>query len=366
MRPLVVVWLGLVACGEQAIEMTLRLPEDDAHWDTSCVQTIEVYTAGANYPQQSDDFLGQTLDLSDTPAPTYAALKQAVRGKFEVAIPDSGLSAVEMYGWNGQSGFVSPSTVPDLIFYARVPYTGQDTVSIDLVANLDCRLSPVAVRPIDLISLVTTRSCTAAAVPDADGYATLGTLSPGLYKPYLFWWGGSRGAPLTDGVARFDAPTDVGPQTCLEVTGYSATAFSSSCVTSNRACAQPGEIEAVLIDDTYARNSLDAQIQTTLRGGVVGAVLDAAHNPIAGATVTIPPDRGRVVFVNVDVPGKRLVPVAGEATTASGMFILYSNDLVDAQVTATVGGAPKTKTVRVGAQRTADSFKMPAGVIVTL
>ncbi|MBA2538172.1 MAG: hypothetical protein H0V17_00930 [Deltaproteobacteria bacterium] len=358
----VCVVVGLLAgCGESALTMTLEVPEDDERWDTSCVQTIEVFTTGAGYPDQANDYIGQTLDLSDSRADTYQAIKGAVRGEFDVAIPDSGLSSVEMYGWNGLSGFFNADLFPELIFYARVPYTGQDPINIELFANLDCSLSPVIVRPIDLIQLVTTKNCTTAAITDATAFTSLGTLSPGLFKPYLFGWGGIHGAAVANGLSSFQAATQVGPASCLAVYGSTMTSTTGGCVTATKACATGSEIEAVLVDDTYAANSLDDELQETLRGGVIGAVLDGTKTGITGATVDVG-ELGQVVYVNLDTAGKRLVPTGGTATSASGMFILYSNDLVDAVVTAN----GQTKTVTVGAQRTFnDGTKAPAGVVVT-
>lgn len=358
-RPVLLGALVLAACGEKSIDMTLQVPDNAETWDTSCVQTIEVYTTGPNYPDQADDYIGQTLDISDKRAATYAELKETLRGEFDVAIPDSGLGAIEMYGWNGLSGFFNGSTFPELIFYARVPYAGEDSIDIELVANLDCKLAPVTVRPIDLISLVTTKSCATAAITDATGYASLGTLSPALYKPYLFGWPSFRGAPVTSGVSSFMSATTAGPQSCLAVYGYSDTAETGGCVTNTRACSTGGEIEAWLVDLTYAQNSFDNEIQQDLRGGVVGAVLDSTKTGIPNATVTV--DNGMVVYVNLDVPAKRLVPTGGSATSASGMFILYSNDLTEATVTAN----GQTKTVTIGAQRTYnDGTKAPAGVVI--
>jgi hypothetical protein len=364
MRP-VLGLLAVAACGESAIEMTLRLPEDDDRWDTSCVQTIEVFTAGANYPDQVNDYIGQTLDISDKRAPTYEDVRARVRGQFDVAIPESGLSAVEMYGWNGLSGFFPNGTFPDLVFYSRVPYVGQDIVTIELVPNMDCKLSTVAVRPIDLVTLVSTRSCAMAAITDdQQGFASIGTLSPGLYKPYLFGWGGTNGAVVTGGVATFQASTKAGPESCLAVYSATLTGTTGQCITPSKACAQGNEIEAVLIDDAYAL-SLDSTIQEEFRGGVIGAVVDPAKAPIAGATVEVPPGMGRVVYVDLQTASKRLVPTTGTSTSASGMFIVYSNDLVPVTVAATVNGTRTAKTVTVGAQRTLnDGTKLPAGVVV--
>jgi len=363
----IVVAVVAAGCGDKVIDMSLQLPDDRDRWDTSCVLTIEVFTEGLNYPDQSDDYIGQTLDTSDKPPKTYDDVLRAVAGRFDVQIPDTGLSGVEMYGWAGASGFFSESTFPDLVFYSRVLYDGQDTVTIPLVPNMDCRTSNVTVRPIDLIRLVTTHDCTQAAISNDElGYTSLGTLSPGLYKDYLFGWGGQHGAAVANGVAVFSSPTTVGPASCLAVYGGTNTATTGGCVTATKACAMGAEVEAVLVDDGYAQNSLDPTIQEDLRGGVIGAVLDATHAPIAGARVAIPADGGKLVYVDLDTTTRRLIPTTGSTTTASGMFILYSNDLVDAQVTATVAGAPVTKTVRVGAQRNYnDGTKAPAGVIVT-
>jgi hypothetical protein len=355
----------VAACGDAAIEMTLKLPDDNDRWDTSCVQTIEVYTAGLNYPDVSNDYIGQTLDISDDRAATYSDIRSAVSGRFDVAIPDSGLSAVEMYGWNGLSGFFPNGTFPDLAFYARVPYTGQDVVTIELVPNQDCKLSNITVRPIDLITLVSTKSCAMAATTDEQlGFASIGTLTPGLYQPYLFGWGGTHGANVTGGVAAFQASTMVGPESCLAVYASTLTGTTSQCISQTKACAQGNEIEAVLIDDALW-TSLDPTIQEEFRGGIIGAVIDPTKTPIAGATVEIPQGMGQVVYVRLDTLSKRLIPTGGTATDATGMFIVYSNDLVPAIVTATVGGTRTAKTVTVGGQRTLnDGTKLPAGVVV--
>jgi hypothetical protein len=97
---------------------------------------------------------------------------------------------------------------------------------------------------------------------------------------------------------------------------------------------------------------------------VIGAVIDSTKTGIAGATIELPPDQGQVVYVNLDALGNRLTPVAGAtSTTASGMFILYSNTIVPAVVSATVNGTRSAKTVEVGAQRTlSDGTRLPAGV----
>jgi hypothetical protein len=349
-------------CGDKAVGLELQLPKEAASWDTSCTQTIEVYTEGTDYPAQAGDYIGQTLDVTDHEPPTYADVATAVRGRFDVKIPDDGLLGVEMYGWNGPSGFFNNSAFPELVFYARTLYHGQDPMTIALVPNMDCRTSAVTVRPVELISLVTTKSCTQAA--DAVGtnpFISIGTFSPGLYKDYLFGWGGKNGAAVTNGIAAFMGSMKVGPGSCAVMFSSSDTAFGAACVNEERRCANAGEIESIMLDNTYAMNSLDTNIQQNLRGAIVGAVLDATNTPLPGATVDIG-GAGEVVYVDLDTNGKRLVANTATATTASGMFIVYTNDLVPMKVTH----AGTTKTITVGAQRTYDDgFRSPAGVVVT-
>lgn len=354
--------VAVAACADPVIEMRLELPENHEQWDTGCTKTIEVYTQGANYPAISNDYIGQTFDSSDSPPATYSAVKTMVRGQFEVAIPESGLGGIEMYGWDGLSGFFSNGTFPDLAFYSYVPYTGQDVITVELVPNLDCRLRPVTVRPIDLITLVTTKNCTMAATVDPNAFSSMGTLSPGLFKDYMFGWGGQHGATVVGGVSTFQAPNMAGPEACVALYASSGTASTGGCVTGERACAGANELEAAMVDAVYAMNSIDLTIEPQFRGMIVGAVLDAQKNPIAGATVAIDETLGKVVFVNLDTAGKRLVATGGRATTASGMFILYTSTLLDTAITA----AGRTKTIQLGAQRTADDgSRLPAGIVVT-
>jgi hypothetical protein len=129
-----------------------------------------------------------------------------------------------------------------------------------------------------------------------------------------------------------------------------------------RVCATGAEIEVALVNNIMSDNSVDTAIEEEFRGVVVGAIVDAQKNPIAGATVEVDEALGKVVYVNLDTAAQRFTAVGGRATTASGMFMLYTSEIVTATVTAN----GRTKMLKVGGQRRAASgVTLPAGVIVT-
>jgi hypothetical protein len=359
--------VATVGCGEKVIEMKLVLPEDHEQWDTSCLKTIELFTGGANYPTISTDYLGQTLDTADAPPTTYLDVEDVMRGQFLLDIPDSGLSGIELYGWDGPSGFfVDPAAglFPDMVFYSYVPYSGQDEMRVEIVPNLDCRLRPVTVRPIDMLTLLQTKDCAMAAITDPNAGVGMGTLTPGLFRDYMFGWGGQHGSLLANGVAVFSAPLTAGPESCVAVYSGDARSSSGGCVTGERVCAGPNEIETTLVDNLMADNAADPAIEERFRGIVFVAVVDNTKTPIAGATVTVDEEIGQVVFGNVDTVARRFTAVGGEQTTASGTFILYTSTLAEVTITAPGRG---TKTLTLGGQRrTPQNLTLPAGVIVTL
>jgi hypothetical protein len=215
---------------------------------------------------------------------------------------------------------------------------------------------------VTLVTLLTTKDCAMAAVNDPQAFSSMGTLSPGLFRDYLFGWGGQHGANVVNGVATYMAPTTAGPESCVAVYAASATGSSGGCLSGERACAGVNEIEVALVDNIMSDNSVDTAIEEEFRGVVVGAIVDAQKNGIAGARVDIDPDLGQVVYVNLDMAARRFTPAVGNVTSASGMFMLYTSDIVD--VTVTANG--RSKTLKVGGQRRAASgVTLPAGVIVT-
>src|SRR4051812_314351 len=89
--------LVVSACADPVVEMQLVLPKQSM--DTSCVTAVEVHANGATYPQVKEDRVISCIDIK--PAATYAGVQTAIRGKFELGVPDTGLAGLEIFGWSG-------------------------------------------------------------------------------------------------------------------------------------------------------------------------------------------------------------------------------------------------------------------------
>ncbi|MBA3540868.1 MAG: hypothetical protein H0T79_14745, partial [Deltaproteobacteria bacterium] len=353
--------IAVAACADPVVELQLQLPSDPMLDDTSCITNIELYADGNNYPADSTDYTNITLPITTSPA-NYAAVQAAIRGKFEVPVPASGLKNVEMYGWSGEPGWTTTAVPPELVFFARGDYTGDETIVVPIVPNIGCTRKPVTVRALDLVKLISTPppyTCANGAVPDAAAGISLGTLTPSLYNERaLVFWGGFSGANLTDGIAQFEGATTVGDTSCLAFSGGNATAGSISCAYGKGACGGSGEFENVFVDGAIAFNSLDQSLINLYKTVVIGLIVDGTRQPIAGATVAVDDALGKVVYVDFDLATQKFTPVTGTATSASGLFMLYAKTLVAATVSAD-GKAPKV--YRLGADASS-----PAGVAVVL
>jgi len=360
------IMLSLAACGDTSVTLALQLPGDVEKWDTSCVDTIEVFTDGGNYPADLTD--DKENSFSVTPSATLAGLEAAIRGKIDIPIPGTGLSGVELYGWSGTPGFNNPTMhIGEQLFSAFAPALGQDTLDLKLVPTVNCIKHTLLVRPLDLVKYVTPLAvatppapdCAAAALPDDGTVVQIGSLSPARYEPGLFYWGAPTTASLSSGGTTLNGPTTMGPESCLATRIYIGAAgmpHTASCAQySTGACGKSGELELPYIDPTYAMNSTDEALSTQYGGMTVGVVVHSngtpgQNVPVAGAQVVVLGDASgtaKVQYVDIQSAGKKLVPRdGGTATTSSGMFIIYSNDLLSVKVTA---GA-QTKTVQIGAQ----------------
>lgn len=343
-----VVATGTTACTEPTVQMTLATPNTTATLaDTSCTTSIEVYADGGNYPSDQKDWARDCVQVPSGLS-SYDAVRAAIRGKVQLKIPSSGLSGLEIFGRMGSCDNQSLNAnnfESDLIFYGSTPYHGEDTITIPVVPNLGCAHHPITIRPVELMTLTTTKSCAMAALADTkDSGAAIGTLAPTLEGPIFN--GGFDYPTLTSGAATIDAMTNVGPKSCLATRAGNQGLVATSCALATPpVCARAGELEAPVIDYNVFSASIDQALIAKFPDVIVGAVWKnngTANAPLAGATVTIDASVGKVFYVEPNA-GK-LAPTLGTMTGQSGMFLLYTNQLVDAQIV----GAGITKTVRLG------------------
>ena len=338
--------LVVSACADPVVDMELVLPQQSMN--TSCVTAVEVHANGATYPQVKEDRVVSCIDIQ--PGATYAAVRDSIRGKFSLGVPDTGLASLEIYGWAGVAACkddMDPFVTPDLMFFGSAEYIGQDTIQLPITPNLDCTRSQVKVRLVDMFALIGGATCTTASTfADGAAGAGLGTLVPKAYGKGVEMYGNIDGANTVANLVSFEGYTKTGTKSCLAIDGGSAMAGSTGCVVGGTpVCAGAGEIEHVVLGNAILANdaNFDNSIAASFPGIVIGSVWNAGKTPIAGATVEVPASHGKVVYV--DLNGSTLTPRSQPSTGPSGLFMLYADTLVTAKVTA--NGA--TRNVTLGA-----------------
>ena len=354
--------LGSAACADPAIDMKLVVPTDAvaASFDTSCVGAVQVYVDGKNYPTPDiTDYKQACIPITTNPA-TFADLAAELQGKFDVAIPDSGLMGIEIYGFGGDCDQVENppdgAPEPDLSFFGSMPYIGQDEIDLTMVPNVSCTHAPVTVDLVDMLALNATKQCASATVTDSGAGADLGTLSPNQLMAGVNYYG-SNGAASTNSVAAFSGATTIGSEDCLAASAGSSATDGVSCVstTGSTVCATGGQIEVPVINYTVAMASTDPNNIQNFGGvlfGTVWGTVGTVKQPITGATISLADPNAKGTIVYFDQPagvetgtGSLTLRAGATSTDASGMFGLYANEIVD--VTVTANG--KTKTVRMAA-----------------
>ena len=344
----VLIALGLIGgCGDEAVSLVFKPPTDVA-WDTSCVDHVEVYADGASYPSDDLDYKRTVLTIAS--AQDFASIETALRGKIDIAIPDSGFSGVEIYGWAGISGFDDAATVSELVFSGYQRSVGQNPLEVNLVPTVSCLTHDLVVRPLDVVKFVQTPTCATSGL--TAGSVEIGSITPARYQPGLLYWGSPTPKSLVSGATTITGPTTVGPDSCAATRIHDGdVAGTVGCINyATGACGGNSEIEVAYIDPVYAANSIDPALVKQYGAAMVGLVTRSngtKNVPFAGATVTVNSDAAdttKVVYVDLQTTGSKLAPTTGTATTASGLFLVYSNELVS----LTIAGGGTTKTVNVG------------------
>jgi hypothetical protein len=338
--------LVVSACADPVVDMELVLPQQSMN--TSCVTAVEVHANGATYPQVKDDRVISCIDIQ--PGATYAGVRDSIRGKFSLGVPDTGLASLEIYGWSGVAACkddMDPFVTPDLMFFGSAEYIGQDTIQLPIMPNLDCARSQVKVRFVDMFAMLGGGTCaTASTFADGAVGAGLGTLVPKAYGKGVELYGNIDGANTLANLATFEGYTKTGNKSCLALDGGSVDGGSTGCVIGGPSvCAATGEMEHVLLSNAILANdaNFDNAIAAKFPGIVIASVWSAGKTPVAGATVDVPSSHAKVIYV--DVNGTTLTPRSQASTGPSGLFMLYADTLVNAKVSA--NGA--TRTVTLGA-----------------
>lgn len=332
---------ALAACGDPVIELSFELPTDTQGFDPSCVTSVYVYTDGTKYPTNPNDYEGMCVELPGGYR-DFAEVTAALRGKIDVAVPASGLAAVEMYGHRGSCLAFDGQ----IVFYAAAPHVGQDELALALHPVSSCALAPAIYRPVDILALTTGATpgdCTQArAIDDPTSAAEPGTLTQTLYG--VVFDASFATGPMIGGAATVPgAPAAIGPRSCLAVRAFDPVRLSVSCIdrSAPAACAGPGEIEVPFIDDVLAFDSEDPARSARWPYVIWGAVVDERRQPIAGATVRLDPKRGEVVYL--DPTATRLQDRGSTSTGPSGLFVVYASGLVD--ITVSAGGKSRVQTI---------------------
>ncbi len=328
----ITILLALGACADPVIEMSMKTPTSmPASFDMSCITTVEVAAVGS----APADVLGDCVDLTKPPT-SFADIRAAISGEFELKLPESGLAGVVLRGTTGTCA--DKRRLYEANFYGGAPYSeGSESLSIPVVANISCNARKTySVAAIDLLELDRTKNC-AMSIPDPAAKAIVfaGNIRPQLlgsgFDRMIWEDGSSASATNAAGKAVVESWAGAtGPKSCIAI-GFDGPGLAGSCVNPSAPalCANPGEVELAVIDPTYAGASIETALLQQWGEPVFGAVYKQSPAatvtkvPIAAATVELEdPTQGTVVYV---APGvSKLMPLPGATgTDPSGMFMIY-------------------------------------------
>ena len=338
--------LVCAACTDPVVQMDVQVTQV-SNMDLSCVSGLLAYADGKNRgdgtsaPDATHGCIPVSglTSMSDVPA--------LLRDKLALDMPASGLIGVEV------SGITGTCDLPGIdVFYGGARYIGQDTLSVTLGPQVSCAHESLRIRPVDLFAL-TMDPNHACPAPIADGPNT--GMSYGIVEQTLF-----------DGPVAYFGPSYFQTNGVIDVSDWTPVQYTNSCLTAsygqttdgtlsadgclrlsqNTVCAQPGEVELPAVNYILTGNLFSSAPDPKFGNYVLGAVwgIDAAGHkaPLVGATVTVDPAKGRVVYA--DLAAANATPTVDKSATsakASGLFVVYTNEFVDLQVSAP-GYTPET------------------------
>jgi hypothetical protein len=339
--------LVCAACADPVVQMNVTVTNVD-NIDLSCVGAVFVYADGKN-----GAIAGGTPDdvTACMPVTNLSSMNDVVpllhSGKLSVGMPASGLIGVEV------SGITGTCDAPGIdVFYGGAKYIGQDTLPVTLAPQVSCAHDNVRIRPVDLFALATdpNHACPAAIPSGPSTGMAYGIVEQTLFSGTVLYTGANY--YLTNGVMDVNDYTPVNnPNACLTASFGQVTdgpLSSDGCLrlSQNTVCAQPGEVEIPAVNNLLTSNLYAASPDSRFASFVVGGVwgIDAAGHkaPLVGATVTVDPNKGKVVYADLaNASSAPVVDAAAAAVKSSGLFVVYANTFVDLQVSAP-GYVPET------------------------
>jgi hypothetical protein len=326
-------------CADPSIDMSLKMPAANqmpANFDLSCVTAVEVSAVG-NQQESMDapaDVHSECVDLVKAPT-SFADIRNAIAGKFDLKLPQSGLAGVKIRGTVGACS--DKLRFYEANFFGGTPYAGEDSLSIPVVPNISCNATKsYTVSTIDLRALTQTKQC-AMSLPTGTGPINFaGNIRPSLLGapfPKMIWEDGPSDVQPDDQskalVASWSAAAT--PRSCIGMGYDSSTNTAESCINpgSLTLCAGANEIELPVIDFSFAGASVDTAIARDYGQPVFGAIYKQSaatvltKAPIVGATVELEdPTQGKVVYVTPT--STKYVPIQGGTSTGpDGLFMVY-------------------------------------------
>jgi hypothetical protein len=300
------------------------------------------------------------VDITGSPK-SFADIEAQLQGQIDVPLPPEGLAGVELRGRRG-----SCKEIP--AYYEAVFYGGamrdpsSDTLNIPVRHNISCdQTTTYTVKPVDLVALVKTKTCTTMATPGSTFVGNVRpTLLSGDFAPTTFEAGPVFQPLGSDGGAQLPSYSSSFSGTCVAAAWEDATFTygSATCINPGALTACAGNaIEVPMVSVEYASTTFQS---TQIAGAmVIGAVWsNTAKAPVAGATIAVDEAASATVLFG-NVGASAFTPLANaNATDASGMFVIGANGVVG--ITVSASGHP-SRHVFVGA-----GDEDPGTVLVTL
>lgn len=340
--------LGALAGCDKAVELELvRAPEaEGVDVDLSCVRSVEVIAVA------NDQSVLETFGCAEIAPGTIRTLDDHdLAGTLDMSAPASGPSHVVVHFLDQPECGGSP------IVIGGAPIADADHVAIPLapVAGCDQRATAArTLRVIDFFAMVERKACETPTAGDiAAGLLYGNRFDP--YYPIEFYSAAFPEPPAAGIIATTAGFRDAVLTACPAAVAGGLNFTSAACVYADApgACAAPGDrgpaLELAYVSHSAVTASLDPDLAEQWTTAVLGVVVDAQRNPVAGARVFLrSADRGKVVYTHH--ANRVLTPIVGGATDATGTFILYSDS--PQRVDVVVGG--KTRRLRVGGWPTTD------------